>query len=61
MGFVSHVLENVTGIQWYYIAGMVIFVTLFVVMIYRTLKIPKEDLLHYKQSPLDNEEEVLNN
>jgi hypothetical protein len=61
MGFVGHVLENVSGIQWYYIIGMFIFITLFIVMIYRTLKIPKSDLMDYKKTVLDNEEPPLNN
>lgn len=61
MGFVSHVLGNVDGIQWYYIIGMFIFITLFIVMIYKTIKIPKSDLLNYKQSVLDQDDQISNN
>lgn len=55
MGFVSKVLENENGIQWYYILGLFIFLTIFIVMIYRTIKIPKKDLQQYKESILDDE------
>jgi len=58
MNFVSNVLSNESGIQWYYIIGLLIFLTLFIVMIYRTVKIPKSDLNHYKESILDNDEPV---
>lgn len=55
MGFVSKVLENENGIQWYYILGLFIFLTIFIVMLYRTIKIPKKDLQQYKESILDDE------
>jgi hypothetical protein len=61
MGFVGHVLENVTGIQWYYTIGLFIFVTLFIVMIYRTLKIPKSDLKKYKETVLDQDDQTSTN
>ncbi len=56
MGFVSKILNDVDGIQNYYILGLLIFVTLFFVMIYRTIKIPKQDLINYKTSILDSNE-----
>jgi len=61
MDFVNHVLGNQSGIQWYYIVGLLIFLTLFIVMIYRTVKIPKSDLMHYKESILDNDQTIDNN
>jgi hypothetical protein len=61
MGFVGHVLENVTGIQWYYTIGLFIFITLFIVMIYRTLKIPKSDLKKYKETVLDQDDQTSTN
>lgn len=61
MGFVGHVLENVTGIQWYYTVGLFIFITLFIVMIYRTLKIPKSDLINFKETVFDKDDQPSNN
>ncbi len=56
MGFVSHVLGNVNGIQYFYITGMFIFLALFGYILYRTLRIPKRDIIEFKQSILDNED-----
>jgi hypothetical protein len=55
MNFVSEVLNNENGIQWYYIIGLLIFLTLFIIMIYRVIKIPKSELVHYKESILKND------
>jgi len=59
MSFVSEVLNKENGIQWYYIIGLLIFLTLFIIMIYRVIKIPKSKLRRYKESILnsDNPEE----
>lgn len=54
MGFVGNVLRNEIGIQWYYTIGLLIFLSLFVIIVYRTVKMPKSDLLTYKQSILDD-------
>lgn len=56
MGFVGDVLNKVNGIEIYYIAGILIFIVGFIVLIYKTFKIPKTDLLKYKTSILDQEE-----
>ena len=58
MGFVGDVLGKVYGIQWYYIIGLFIIIALFAVIVYRTIKTPKADLLNYKTSILDNDGEV---
>ncbi|MEI6852616.1 MAG: hypothetical protein WCL06_07215 [Bacteroidota bacterium] len=55
MGFVGEVLRN-AGIQWYYIVGLFIFLTLFIVIVYRTIKIPKSVLKQNKESILENDE-----
>ncbi len=55
MGFVGEVLRN-AGIQWYYIIGLFIFLTLFIVIVYRTIKIPKSVLKQNKESILENDE-----
>jgi hypothetical protein len=56
MDFVSQVLGNGHNIHWYYAIGLLIFMSLFIVIIYRTIKIPKSDLIHYKESILKNDE-----
>jgi len=56
MSFVSGVLNGVDGIQYYYIAGLLIFIILFIVMLYRTIKIPRKDLMKFKASILENDE-----
>lgn len=60
MGFVGDVLKDVAGIQYFYIVGMFIFITLFIVMIYRTIKIPKKDLEKFKTSIFDQEDKGSN-
>lgn len=56
MSFVSGVLNGVDGIQYYYIVGLLIFMTLFIVILYRTIKIPRKDLMKFKGSILENDE-----
>jgi hypothetical protein len=55
---VSNLLENIEGIQIYYIVGLLIFVTLFIVISIRTIRMPKHDVEKIKNSILnDNETE----
>jgi len=56
MKIVSTLLENIEGIQIYYITGLLIFVTLFIVITIRTLRMPKNEVEKIKNSILtDNE------
>jgi hypothetical protein len=55
MGFVSELLSKENGIEWYYIIGLFIFLTLFIVMIYRVIKMPKSDIKKIKESILKND------
>ncbi len=57
MNFVSDVLKDVNGIQWYYIIGIAIFISLFIVILYRTIKTPKKDLVQYKNAILEDDNE----
>ncbi len=59
MGYVSEVLKDVNGIQWYYIIGIFIFILLFVVILYRTVKTPKRDLIQYKNAILEDDNESI--
>ncbi len=58
MGYVSEVLKGVNGIQWYYIIGIAIFIILFILVVYKTVRTPKSDLNKYKNSILDDDNET---
>ncbi len=49
-------MENVKGIQWFYISGILIFIALFIIILIRTIRIPKKDLENYKNAILDQDE-----
>lgn len=58
MKIVSNLLENIEGIQIFYIAGLLIFVTLFIIITIRTIRMPKQKAEKIKNSILnDNETE----
>jgi len=58
MKIVSNLLENIEGIQIYYIVGLLIFVTLFIIITIRTVRMPKAEAEKIKNSILnDNETE----
>ena len=62
MKIVSNVLENIDGIQIYYIVGLLIFVTLFVLIVIRTMRRPAEEMNQIKESILienDTEEPII--
>lgn len=52
MKIVSNVLEQIEGIQIYYIIGLLIFVTLFIVIIIRTMRRPDKEMEDIKNSIL---------
>lgn len=58
MKFVGEVLENVNGIQYYYIVGLIIFISLMIVILYRTIKMPKKELIDIKTSIFEKDELV---
>ena len=61
MKIVSNMLENIEGIQIYYIIGLLIFFTLFIVILIRTMRTPNSEMDEIKNSILDdtNSEETL--
>ncbi|MEN8227892.1 MAG: CcoQ/FixQ family Cbb3-type cytochrome c oxidase assembly chaperone [Bacteroidota bacterium] len=60
MKLVSNMLENVEGIQIYYIIGLLIFFILFVVIFVRTMRRPDKEMIDIKESILiDNDTEEL--
>jgi uncharacterized membrane protein YjfL (UPF0719 family) len=54
MKIVSNLLENIEGIQLYYIIGLLIFVVLFVVIFIRTMRIPNNEMNKIKNSILQD-------
>ncbi len=61
MGFVAEVLGGEKGIQIYYIIGILIFIGLTIMIVFRTMRIPKSTINEYKTSILDKEELASNN
>ena len=56
MGFVSDILGGKLGVEVYYIIGLLIFISLFVVIVYRTVRMTKNELVGYKESILNEDE-----
>ncbi len=56
MKIVSNVLENIEGIRIFYIIGLLIFVLLFVVILIRTIRMPRKETEEIKNSILDDDE-----
>lgn len=56
MKIVSDVLENIAGIQIYYIIGMLIFFSLFVIIVVRTYRVPNSKMSNFKNAIFDKEE-----
>lgn len=60
MKIVSNMLENIGGIQIYYVIGLLIFFILFIVILVRTLRRPATEMKEIKESILnDNDSEEL--
>jgi hypothetical protein len=56
MGFVSDILGGKLGVELYYIIGLLIFISLFVVIVNRTIRMTKKELKGYKESILDGDD-----
>lgn len=56
MGFVGKVMDGVAGIEGYYTLGILIFMALFVLILVRTIRMRKVDLVKYKTDILDSGE-----
>ena len=56
----SSLLESMEGIHIFYIAGLLIFLVLFVVIVVRTIRRPDEEMNEIKKSILkENDSELL--
>lgn len=56
MKIVSSVLETIEGIQIYYIIGLLIFFSFFVIMLIRTFMMSKSETTQKKESIFEAEE-----
>lgn len=56
MNFVGNVLRDVNGIQTFYTIGLLIFLALFAVILYRTIRMPRKDLVDFKTSIFEDDE-----
>lgn len=60
MKMVSNLLENISGIQIYYVVGLLLFFVLFIVILVRTIRRPDKEINEIKNSILnDNDSEEL--
>ena len=60
MKIVSNLLENIDGIEIYYIIGLLIFFTLFVIIVIRTMRRSNNEMEEIKNSILiDNDSEKI--
>jgi len=61
MKLVSSVLENIEGIHIFYIIGLLIFITLFVVIVIRAIRRPDSEMNEIKNSILtENDSDEFN-
>ncbi len=58
MKIVSNLLENIDGIEIWYIAGLLIFFTMFLLFVVRTLIRPRKEMEEIKNALLDDQEET---
>ena len=56
MKIVSNILENIEGIQIYYIIGLLLFFSLFIVILIRTMRTPDKEMDDIKKSILKDDE-----
>lgn len=52
MKLVGNLLESIEGIQIFYIVGLLLFFVMFIVILIRTLRRPKEEMRNIKESIL---------
>lgn len=57
MKIVSNLLENIEGIQVFYVIGLLIFFIFFIVILVRTLRMPDKEIVEIKNSILKDSEQ----
>jgi hypothetical protein len=58
MRLAIHYLESIDGVEIYPIIGLIIFFTMFVVMVVHTLRLDKTSIDAYKNIPLEDRDEI---
>jgi len=56
MKIVTNVLENIVNIQIFPIIGLIVFLLFFVVMIYRVMRIDKDEIEENSRLPLTDDD-----
>ncbi len=56
--FIKHNLESIDGVEIYPIISLLLFFTVFVIMIVFVLKLPKGKIEEVSQLPLDNDNNI---
>ncbi len=56
MKIVSSMLENIGGIEIYYVIGLLIFFVLFIVILVRTIRRPAKEMNEIKESILNDDD-----
>jgi cbb3-type cytochrome oxidase subunit 3 len=59
--YIKHNLTEITGIEIYPIISLLIFVLFFTVVIWRTLRISKAEVIDFSNIPLEEEDEYNDN
>lgn len=55
MKIISNLLETIEGIENWYIAGLLIFFSMFIIFLVKTLMKPRQEMEEIKKSILDDE------
>ena len=53
--FIKHTFDSVSGVEIYPIISLLLFFTIFVVMVIHVMKLPKKNIDELKNQPLDND------
>jgi len=61
MKLISSLLENIEGIENWYIAGLLIFFLMFIIFVVRTLRKPRKEMEEIKNSILEDDDDLINN
>lgn len=56
MGFVGELMDGVKGVAGYYTIGLLIFISLFIIILIRTIRTPKAILIQHKTSILEDDD-----
>lgn len=61
MKLISNLLETIEGIQYWYIAGLLIFFIMFIIFVVRTLRKPAKEMEDIKNAILEDDTTDKNN